>query len=237
MEKIIKYSIRTIIVIVVAILLYFLFSTEGGNSSESVAEKKKREQANELSILFGGGSANASEDDKSIFESDFYKAGKVSYEEGGNIDSDSEGRDNPINPQTGKPYDEEAMQQFDQLRKQFPTNDLIPKKLTEEQKATKLALDEKIVTAAKNVFANTASKEDTKLHFDHKLKQAKDRMEIIDYLINQKGMAAEDSEEASKVKQIFETIKSQYTAAEEERKQAFAKAGVEDYPLENMGKR
>ena len=237
MEKLFKNGIKIIFAVLIIGLLFYLFT--GGSSEEDEASKKaKTAAANELSILFGGGPGGESGNNEngSIFESDFYKSGNVSYEEKTAESEDADG-ETPINPQTGKPYNPEAMAQFDELRKKFPTNSLIPKRLTDADKEAKTEMDKKIAAAANKVYSKTAKPDEIKIHYDNVLKQAFDRKEIIEYLINNRGMAAEDSENKDKVKEIYEVIQKQYKEAEDQRSKAFAEAGIPvDHP-ENIGNR
>ena len=219
MENIFKNIIRFSIIGIIIILLYFLFRSPDQNEK---LNKKKNGSGGELSLLLGGGlSGNDPSADESLFESDFYKSGKIEYDE--SLANSSDDSRNPINPQTGKPYTDAVMNQFSSLREKFPGNALIPKKMSNEEEQEKQDLNRLISLASKSVYAKTATTDEIKLHYDHKLKQSQDRKEIIDYLLSSQ---AEDSESLKKVNKVNAMIQKQYEQAKTERNKAFAEAGI-----------
>ena len=137
-----------IVILVFLVVGYFAFF--------SGEKKKKRVESKKLSLLLGGGSGGNAEDgsfekkrgrrnnNSSVFESDFGKSGLPQFvEEESNSPEGGQQGDIPINPQTGKPWEEDAMQQFDELRKLFSGNDLIPRRATKEDQAKQAQLAEK----------------------------------------------------------------------------------------------
>ncbi len=164
------------------------------------------------------------ENSQSVFDSDFYSSGGFSYEEvkSGGLTDGVEG-EIPINPQTGKPYPEEAMKQFDRLREYFPDNDLIPRRLTPELKAKQEMEAARMAEATRKVMGGTASKGDLDYYYGSLEKQAKDRLEIIEYLIDTQGGA--DEEMDKKFKEVLDGIKAQMAQIQEEKEEAYKRAG------------
>jgi len=115
------------------------------------------------------------------------------------------------------------MNQFANLREKFPGNDLIPKKMTDEDKFAKQEKDRQLAEASRAVYGKTATDEEIRLHFDNKLKQAADRKEIIDYLLSTQS---EDSDQIAKIKKVNDMIQKQYADAAAERNKAFTEAGI-----------
>ncbi|TGL90885.1 hypothetical protein EHQ68_05585 [Leptospira congkakensis] len=211
--------------------LFFLILLVMGGEDEEEARRKK-EKGSQALALFGGGSANPKgtnrlgvrgEDAGSIFDSDYYNAGGMRYEEDGNL-AGSEAGEVPINPQTGKPYPPEAMQAFEELREQFPDNDLIPKRLTPEDKQKQSELNQKLSRATNSVFGGSANATDITLYYNHVRKQGKDRLEIINYLIESQG--GDDPEMDKKFQEILKNIQYQNEQVEKEATNAFQKAGI-----------
>ena len=207
-----------------------MITTFSGEESES---EKKRKRGKELSSLLFGGSSREKrlnplgvrgEFSESIFDSDFYKAGGMGYEEDGNLVTAIPSGEIPINPQTGKPYTQEAMETFDELREMFPDNDLIPRRLTAEEKAKNEAEQKKLQTATTAVFGGSPNAEDLNTYYGSVRKQGRDRMEIIDYLIASQG--GEDAEMDKKFQEILSNIKMQNEGIESEMKSAYSKAGL-----------
>ena len=223
MENFLKNLVRYSIIGIITVLLYFLFRSPGQDIDAEM--KKKNDEAGSIGLLLGGtgaeeGSIGQSE---SLFESDFYKSGKIEYEESVATTEDGAVAENPVNPQTGQPYSDAVMNQFENLRKKFPGNDLIPKKMTDDDKIAKQEKDRQLAEASRAVYGKTATDEEIKMHFDNKLKQARDRKEIIDYLISSQG---EDSEQMEKIKKVNSMIQKQYDDAAAEREKAYAEAGI-----------
>lgn len=211
------------------VLIYFLFSTDD-------SAKKKNMNSEDLSFLLGGtppsGSSGSKsgnpmglrgEDSKSVFDSDFYDSGNFSYEEMEGEDPNAPKGELPINPQTGKPYPEQAMEQFDRLREYFPENELIPKRLTPEVKAQQEEKAQKFAEATRKVMGGSPEKGDLDYYYNNLEKQANDRLEIIEYLIDVQGGA--DEEMDKKFQQVLSSVKAQMTQIQTEKETAYERAG------------
>lgn len=140
-------------------------------------------------------------------------------------DPDAADADNPINPQTNKPYTNEEMERFSQLRERFPNNSLVPKKLSPAEKEAKKQEDNQVAEAARNVYARTASPAQIRLYYNHMEKQTLDRMDIINYLVDlQKGSGDEETEK--KLQNIQDSIKNQLQQVQKDKENAFQQAGL-----------
>ena len=118
---------------------------------------------------------------------------------------------NPINPQTGQPFTDRQMKQFDALRKKFPDNSVIPTRMTPELKARQEARRKEIYAIQASIVKKEASAEQVNEYYDYQQKAMTDRMELIDYVLNESK--ADVSEEMRKkleqVRQMNErTLKS-----------------------------
>ncbi|EKS09995.1 LIC_20245 family lipoprotein [Leptospira santarosai] len=226
-RKLVLYSGISIALVV---LVWILFSSEDPSEKE-----KKSKEANSVALLLGGGGSSSSSSsggktNESIFDSSFYKAGKGEYieaENGGSkeADPDAADADNPINPQTNKPYTNEEMERFSQLRERFPNNSLVPKKLSPAEKEAKKQEDNQVAEAARNVYAKTASPTQIRLYYNHMEKQTLDRMDIINYLVDlQKGSGDEETEK--KLENIQDSIKNQLQQVQKDKENAFKQAGL-----------
>lgn len=213
--------------------LPFLFWTDDGKEE---ADAKKSE-AEALVGLFGGGSSSSSGSSakgsagRSLFESDFYNAGKAEYREsdagagGQENKGEASDADNPVNPQTGKPYTNEEMDRFQQLRERFPNNSLLPSKLSPGEKEQKKQLEQRVSEATRAVLAKTASKDQIVTYYDFMEKQSKDRLEIVKYLVDlQKGSG--EPEQEKKLETIQQTMTQQLEQVQKDKQRAFEQAGL-----------
>ncbi len=182
-------------VIIAGSLIFLLFGGgESGNEDQDAAANEDKA----LTALFGGGGDTAggsATEGKSVFESDFFK--NHSYGRTGDegavpgpqdndiLDPVSEG--NPINPATGTPYTDSVMKQFEDLAEKFPGNSIIPRRLTEEEKAAQEADRQKLSQLAAAVNKGEASAEDVNFYYDQQAKPVKDRLELLDYVIEKSG--------------------------------------------------
>lgn len=212
-------------------LVYMMFA--GGDDSA----QKKKSKAEQLTMLLGGGSASSQEysnkrghrthDGKSVFDSEFGTAGVNTNfaEEENSQNSKNANMVTPINPQTGKPYDDETMEQFDKLKLLFPENNLIPKRLTKEEKANKDKEDQDYANASAAVINNNATKDQVQIYFNKQEKTVKDRLEIIEYLIDaQKEDGTLDKD--GQFEKILEGAKTQLSQIESQKKEAYQKYGL-----------
>ncbi|TGK31486.1 hypothetical protein EHQ12_18955 [Leptospira gomenensis] len=230
-RKLVLYSGLSVALI---LLVWILFSSE----DPSERAKKNREADSVALLLGGGGSSSSSSSEsgsgktnESIFDSSFYKAGKGEYVESSETgaakeaDPNAADADNPVNPQTNKPYTNEEMERFSQLRERFPNNSLIPKKMSPAEKEAKKQEDAQIADAARNVFARTANPAQIRSYYSHMEKQTQDRMDIINYLVDlQKGSGEEETEK--KLQNIQESIKNQLQQVQRDKENAFKQAGL-----------
>ncbi|EKR73885.1 hypothetical protein LEP1GSC021_1799 [Leptospira noguchii str. 1993005606] len=210
-------------------LVWVLFSSEDSSEKE-----RKSKEADSVALLLGGSSSSSGSSggktNESIFDSSFYKSGKGEYIEPGKgetkeADPNAADADNPVNPQTNKPYTNEEMERFSQLRERFPDNSLIPKKLSPAEKEAKRQEDSRIAEAARNVFARTATQDQIRSYYQNMEKQTQDRMDIINYLVDlQKGSGEEETEK--KLNNIQESIKNQLQQVQKEKENAFKQAGM-----------
>lgn len=214
----------------VVLVVYLIFNT---GSTET---KKKKARSEEISQLLIGSSSTSESgslkrgqrvrSNSSLFDSEFAKAGtNVNYSEEDTSTANKDDLIVPINPQTGKPYDEETMEQFDKLRLIFPGNDLIPRKYTKEQKAKKDEEDAKYAQATTAYLNNTASKEQVELYFNRQEKTLRDRLEIIEYLIDAQK---EDGEydKNGEFQKILDSTNEQLKNLETQKQEAFKKYGI-----------
>lgn len=148
-------------------------------------------------------------DGGSLFDSDFMGTGvtgdpiedpNIPIREEGEpeiLDPVSEG--NPINPQTGQPYTDSMMKQFDVLREKFPGNSVIPQRETPEMKEKKEQERKSMYQIQAQIVKKEASEEQINQYYDFQTKSIRDRLELINYVLDKKG----DS--------MSEEIKKKYT--------------------------
>ncbi len=182
-------GILGIVLLVFLVIGYFAFF--------SGEKKKKRVESKKLSLLLGGGSGGDGEEGSyekkrgrrnnngSVFDSEFAKSGipQTQYAEEEAFANAASNGDIPINPQTGKPWEEDAMQQFDELRKLFVENSLIPRRTTKEEREKQVQIEEKWNKAQTAVNSGIYTKDDLDTHFTHQKKVVEDRLQIIEYLM------------------------------------------------------
>ncbi|WP_425460410.1 LIC_20245 family lipoprotein [Leptospira sarikeiensis] len=229
-----------IFIVVFIFLLVVLFSTDDENSDA----KSKQSEAEALASVFGGGMGSSSRNssygktgaDPSLFDSnsDFYKAGKAEYREPEvSGDGSSENKsgapatdsNNPVNPQTGKPYTNEEMERFAQLKEKFPNNSLLPSRMTPAEKEQKKVFEQKVSEATRAVLSRTASKDQVSTYYDFMEKQSKDRLEIVKYLVDlQKGSG--DPEQEKKLETIHQTMIQQLEQVQKDKQRAYEQAGM-----------
>ncbi|EPG75958.1 hypothetical protein LEP1GSC058_0832 [Leptospira fainei serovar Hurstbridge str. BUT 6] len=215
------------------LLITFLFTN--GDDSGGEASRKKGELDAVSSLLGGGsrsssGSAGTAGAAGSVFDSDFFRAGKGEYVETEKQESGQENRpdaadaDNPVNPQTGKPYTNEEMDRFQQLKERFPGNSLIPSKLSPAEKEQRKQFEQTVSEATRAVLGRTASREQTVTYYDFMEKQAKDRLDIVTYLVDlQKGSG--DEEQEKKLEAIRQSMVQQLDQVQQDKRKSFEQIG------------
>lgn len=212
-------------------LVLLMFTGDSGSSHT------KKSRSDQLSSLLGGGSGDSMDpgsvkrgqrikSNSSIFDSDFDKAGVNTNfsEEETPVAKESDGIA-PINPQTQKPYDDKTMEEFDKLRLIFPGNELIPKKFSKEEKAKKDQEDSTYAQAMTAFMNNTANKGQVQVYFSKQEKVIKDRLEIVEYLID---VQKEDGEydKDGQFQKILDGAKEQLKSLETQRDEAYRKYGL-----------
>ncbi|MCB1178633.1 MAG: hypothetical protein KDK36_13695 [Leptospiraceae bacterium] len=217
--------------VVLVLLVYTMFS--GGDDSS----KKKKSDSQQLTAVLLGGPSGGNDgggrrghrvhDGKSIFDSDFASAG-VNYDYEyveDNAENPNENMVVPVNPQTGKPYDNETMDQFEKLTLVFPGNSLIPKRMSKEEKAQKDQENTTYANATAAVLNKTASKEQVVMYYEKQEKTVKDRLEIIEYLIDAQDDDG-NSEQTEQFQKILKGAKEQLENIEKQKTQAFQEFGI-----------
>jgi len=219
-----------------ALTVLFLLSAGGGGSSGS--SSRDDESAAAVALLGGGTSSrqNLTHEDKSIFDSSFWNAGvpeggiEDTPESPGKNDADPEllepaNPNNPVNPQTGQPFSDAVMQQFDELRKRFPNNEIIPKRRSPEEKAAEEKARQDLYAVQSLVVQGKATREQITQYYDFQAKPIKDRLELLDYVLKEQGdnMSAEIKDQYEK---ILEMNRKQLAAFEESKQRALGGGGV-----------
>ncbi|MCB1193667.1 MAG: hypothetical protein H7A23_24530 [Leptospiraceae bacterium] len=220
--------------IIVSILLVLVIGWFAFGTEDEETRKKKEKARGDVALLLGGstssGSSQGSTDkdikknkEESIFESDFYSVGKVdNVENSDNPEQFIPKGEIPINPQTGQPYTEEVMQQFEELRKKFPNNDLLPRRMTPEEKEAQKKDKERVNQANLAIRSNKATLEDINLYYDSKEKEVKDRLQIVNYLVDSLKEAGE-SDETGQIDKILKSTNDQLEQLKKERDDSLKK--------------
>lgn len=215
----------------VILIFYFLFTSE----TKLENKRKTASNANDLASLLSGakgsdhkssnsdGNEIKSAPEESIFESDFMKPTKgMQIGDDPNDPHHIPQGDIPVNPQTGQPYNEEAMKQFEELRKEMPKNDLIPRRMTPEEKASQEAKNNEIRELTVKVSNNSATKSETERYYAAQEKVMQDRLEIIKYLIKMQEDNGEEDKDGQ-FKKILDGTNEQIKNLEEQKKNALGK--------------
>jgi hypothetical protein len=221
-------GILGIVILVFLVIGYFAFF--------SGEKKKKKVESKKLTLLLGGGGSGDGEDgslekkrgrrnnNASIFDNGGFMKDGVSFpEEEVNANAANNG-DIPINPQTGKPWEEDAMQQFDELRKLFADNDLIPRRTTKEEREKQAQLEEKWNKAQAAVNSGTYTRDDLDMHFSHQKKVIDDRLQIIEYLMEAQKEDGEVDKDGQ-FQKILDGTKDQMKQLETQRQDLLKKLG------------
>lgn len=226
-------DIRKLFIISVSLISVILLYTFFTSSTKE--KKKKRLSADQLTLLLGGSSSSGSSSggekkgyrknsNSSVFdEGDFMNVGiDKNYEE--NSASNSEKGEAPINPQTGKPYDDETMEQFDKLRLYFPGNDLIPKRMTPEERQAKDFAAKEMARIAVSLQSGQVSSNDVNYYYGAQEKVLSDRIEIIEYLIEaQKEDNSFNKDNQIEFDKILDGAKDQLKMLETQKESALQK--------------
>ncbi|MEQ8350685.1 MAG: hypothetical protein RH862_04330 [Leptospiraceae bacterium] len=109
---------------------------------------------------------------------------------------------NPVNPQTGQPFTDRQMSQFDKLREKFPGNTVIPQRMTPELKAQKEERRQEIYQIQTRIVKKDASAEEVNEYYDYQQKALNDRLELIEYVLNKA-----DANMSDEMRKKFEDVK------------------------------
>lgn len=155
----------------------------------------------------GGGrvsGSGSSEDAQSVFESQFFLGGVPSkpIEDESKLRKSGDGeepdildpadKDNPINPQTGRPYPNSVMGQFSKLREKFPNNSIIPRKKSPEDQAREAEERKQMFGLQTLVAQGQASPEQITQYYDMRGRDVRDRIELLDYVLQSYGPKMSD---------------------------------------------
>lgn len=183
---------------------------------------------------FNNSSNNKSKTNTSLFDSDFWKQGQTtgSYpderglapveEEPEILEAVSEG--NPLNPQTGMPFTDVQMEQFESLQKQFPGNSIIPQRMTPERQEQITKERENMVAVQQRMTAKTASKEDITTFYDFQMKGMKDRAQLLNYVLEKMGKDMDDDMRL-KFNEVLQANKRNIESLENEKQKSIQQAG------------
>ncbi|MCR9140639.1 MAG: hypothetical protein NXI24_00090 [bacterium] len=218
------------------VAIYFMFT--GGAQSEPSSE------ADDLAALLsgqtdqiGGGdevrTGIPDNDSGSLFNSEFWEVGAA---QGPIEDEPLEARpedgepdilepanpNNPKNPMTGEVYPDRVMKVFNNLRKRFPNNSMIPKRQTPEEKAAEATERNKVFGLQSLIAQGKATEEQVSTFYNYQMKQYKDRAELVDYVLTEKGatMSPDIKQQYQKIQQMTAT---QLQSFEKQREQALAR--------------
>ncbi|MCB1160560.1 MAG: hypothetical protein H7A25_07450 [Leptospiraceae bacterium] len=217
-----KKMIYSGIILSFIVVFYFLFSSETKLTNDS--KKSKTESGSDLvSLLNSGGSKREVDENgivknsgESVFESDFYKSGNLKFEDEGKEEHYMAQGEIPINPQTGQPYSESAMKQFEELAKKMLGNELIPRRVTPEQKEAKAQEAARLREITAKVNNATASREEVNQFYDSQAKTFQDRLQIVKYLIELQEEGGEEDKDG-KFKKVLDGTNEQLRILEQRR--------------------
>lgn len=189
-----------------ALTVYFIFFSRPTSATQG-------SDADALSALLAGGGAPAAADDaQSIFDTEFYRGAQLQnpIPDEGDVANDSNEEpeildpadpNNPINPVTGQRYPDSAMRVFDRLRERFPNNSLLPKRESPEDKQAGDQSRMRILGTHGLIARGEATPEQVNEFYDFQAKGAQDRVELIRYVMEEKGdqMSADVREQYTKL--------------------------------------
>lgn len=214
--------------------LFFIF-TAGGSASDS--QQSKEDAA--LAALTGGGvpRTQSHQEGGSVFDSEFWRAGEPdkpiedkaeaarSSGDGDNEILEPANANNPVNPQTGQPFSDAVMEQFDTLRQRFPGNSIIPKRMTAEEKQAEDAQRQQVYALQSTIVQGKATPDQVTQYYDFQAKPIKDRLELLEYVLKEQGdrMSPEIKEQYEK---ILDMNKRQLSSFEESRRRAISGGGA-----------
>ncbi|MBW7858025.1 MAG: hypothetical protein H3C43_07005 [Leptonema sp. (in: Bacteria)] len=217
-------------------MVSILLSAPESNQSKS---NSKDESNQAIAALFGpvvsstSRSNTNSNNQNSLFDSDFWKEGQTSgsypddeksaypEEEPEILETVSEG--NPLNPQTGMPYTDIQMEQFESLQKKFPGNSIIPQRITPDRQDQITRERENMVAVQQRMTSKTANADDITTFYDFQMKGMKDRAQLLDYVLDQMGKDMDDDMK-SKFNEVLQANKRNIESLENEKRKAIKEA-------------
>ncbi len=181
------------------LVVYFAVSggNQGGLNASGGSDPDGGDSGSVGSTVAGGGVTRPTDDaGGSIFDSDVFLAGrptnpiqdpKADKKLGPNDEPDvldPADKDNPKNPQTGRPYSNSSMKQFAALRKRFPNNSIIPRKKTPEQIKQEKDDRMKMFALQSQVVTGKASPEEINKYYEFRTRPVRDRVELLSYVVD-----------------------------------------------------
>lgn len=171
-----------------------------------------------LALLGGGRLPEGAEnlpppDSGSILDSTFGTNNTFNIPDEGGAESTGDGAepdilepvsaDNPINPATGERYPDSVMRVFDQLHQKFPNNSLIPRRQSPEDRRREDEERNRVFGLQSFIAQGTASNEQVNQYYDYQSRGVKDRLELINYVLENKGGEMSDD-----IRAQYERIKT-----------------------------
>lgn len=180
-----------------------------------------------LEGMLAGGMGGRGEMEGDLVDSEFFNEHRAATEEklekvtddGSPEILEPAHKDNPINPQTGLPYPDKLMKRFEELRKRFPGNEVIPRRLSPEDKEAARAERHRLFQIRDKVQSGRATEEEINEHFKHEKDGVQDRLEILEYIMERqnKHMSPKIKEQYDKIlarnQKQMEQIENQRQAA------------------------
>lgn len=183
---------------------YYLLSYIEDNKKKQASAKL--EKLNLLFIKDNLEDESKNKTSRNIFESFFwdnngvcsgFPNGLLYTDEQELLDNASNTADAQLNPNTGKPWSIDAMQQFEEIRKVMPDNEILPRMLTKKEKQKQFQQYEKYSKAYNAVDKVKYTREDLEIYFGHQKKIIQDRKQIIEYIFElekESGILYDDKE-------------------------------------------
>ena len=215
-------------------LAVFAFTVIVWSAPNDVRSNSSNDEDDAVFALFGGPTRTnrrSQEAPKSMFDSGFWNSGvgntaipdegrpvfKSDEEEPEILETASEG--NPTNPQTGMPYTDDQMKQFDSLRERFPGNSIIPTRVTQEEQQKLEDERRSIVDIQQRITSKKASPEDISTFYDFQTKGMKDRVELLEYVLERMGKDM-DADMLEKYQAVLDGNRQQIQSLENQKQKA-----------------
>jgi hypothetical protein len=184
-------------------------------SSEDKSQNKKRRDISESAFWDNDGVCSG------------FPNGLIYTDEEELFDKASGADEIPIDPNTGNPWSIDAIQQFEEIRKVMPDNEILPHILTKEEKQKQLQQYERYSKAYNAVENKKFSREDLEIYFGHQKKIIQDRKQIIEYIFElekKSGILYSDKD----FQKILNQDKDQLKQIEFQEKELLKKLNLDD---------